>query len=69
MTSDPPELLLLTVEQVAERLNLSRTEIYAQMRRGRLKSVKEGRKRLVPPEYLDDYVDLLKAEANSDEAA
>lgn len=47
----------------ARLLNLSRSTIFDLMRVGRLRSVKEGRVRLVPAAAIADYVALLEREA------
>lgn len=54
---------LLRVEVVAELLDLARSTVYEEIRLGRLRTVKVGRRRLVPTEYVEEYVDLLKREA------
>jgi excisionase family DNA binding protein len=46
-------------------LSLSHTSIYEQIRSGRLRSVKEGRSRLIPASALADYVALLEREAEA----
>jgi excisionase family DNA binding protein len=50
----PP--VLYRVEEAAEALRMSRTAIYELIRSGRLRTVKEGRRRLVPVAALTDYV-------------
>ena len=40
-------------------LSLSRTVIYEQIRSGRLRSVTQGRTRLIPAAAITDYVALL----------
>ncbi|KOT92089.1 excisionase [Streptomyces rimosus subsp. pseudoverticillatus] len=48
----------------AERvLRLSRTVIYSLMRTGRLRTVKEGRARLIPASAIHEYAALLEREA------
>ncbi len=47
----------------ARLLNLSRSTIFDLLRTGRLRSVKEGRIRLVPASAIADYVALLEKEA------
>ena len=37
--------------------------VYEEIRLGRLQTVRIGRRRLVPREYIDGYVELLKREA------
>ena len=54
---------LYTVPEAMARLNLSRTVIYELIRSGRLLTVTQGRRRLVPAESLSRYVDLLISEA------
>lgn len=54
---------LLTVEEAAETLGMGRTAVFEQLRLGRLKSVKVGRARRIPLDYLNDFIDLLKTEA------
>ena len=46
-------------------LSMSRTAIYEQIRSGRLRSVKEGRSRLISASAIADYVALLEQEANA----
>ncbi|MFD5563869.1 helix-turn-helix domain-containing protein [Kitasatospora griseola] len=57
----PP--VLYRVEDVVELLRLSRTVIYDLIRVGRLRTVKEGRSRLVPASAINEYVALLENEA------
>jgi excisionase family DNA binding protein len=44
-------------------LSMSRTVIYEQLRSGRLRSVHQGRARLIPAAAITDYVALLETEA------
>jgi excisionase family DNA binding protein len=46
-------------------LSLGRTAIYEQIRSGRLRSVMEGRRRLIPASAIADYVALLEREAKA----
>jgi excisionase family DNA binding protein len=55
--------LLLTVEESAQALRLSRTHVYDLLARGELASVKIGRARRIPAQALDEYVDRLRADA------
>jgi excisionase family DNA binding protein len=57
------EQLLYRVCQAGEVLSLSRSVVFDLMRMGRLRSVKEGRTRLIPRSALRDYVELLEREA------
>ncbi|MFC7612490.1 helix-turn-helix domain-containing protein [Actinokineospora soli] len=44
-------------------LSMSRTVIYEQIRAGRLRSVTQGRTRLIPASAIEDYVRVLIAES------
>ena len=57
------ERLLYRVSEAAGVLSLSRSAVFDLMRMGRLRSVKEGRTRLIPLSALRDYVALLEREA------
>lgn len=46
-----------------ELLSLSRTVIYEQIRTGRLRSVTQGRARLIPADAMAEYVALLISES------
>ncbi|MEV5570522.1 helix-turn-helix domain-containing protein [Spirillospora sp. NPDC052269] len=63
---DSPNLmgsLVLTVDEAAERLRVSRWTLYNLIRSNQLRTVKIGRRRLVPVEALADYVGHLMEEA------
>jgi excisionase family DNA binding protein len=60
---------LLRVEAVAQLLDLARSTVYEEIRLGRLRTVRIGRRRLIPAEYVDEYVDLLKREALAEDEA
>jgi excisionase family DNA binding protein len=51
--------VLYGVDEAATALRLSRSLIYELIRTGRLRSVKQGRRRLVPVSALDEYVASL----------
>lgn len=57
--------LLYTVPEVVALTTLSRSVIYELIRSGRLASVQQGRRRLIPAEALTAYVHLLSDEAGS----
>ena len=57
------DLQLYRVKDAMRILNLSRTVIYELMRTGRLRSVQQGRTRLITAEAIRDYIALLKDEA------
>jgi excisionase family DNA binding protein len=44
-------------------LSMSRSVIYEQIRSGRLRSVTQGRTRLIPASAIADYIALLEHEA------
>jgi excisionase family DNA binding protein len=46
-------------------LSMSRSVIYEQIRSGRLRSVTQGRKRLIPASAIADYIALLEYEAQA----
>jgi excisionase family DNA binding protein len=60
-----PEVVLYKVPDVVRALNLSRSVVFDLLRSGRLRSVKEGRSRLIPASALHDYIALLEREANA----
>lgn len=47
------------VEEAADALRLSRSVVYELIRSGRLRTVKAGRRRLVPVSALAEYVASL----------
>ncbi|WP_459644601.1 excisionase family DNA-binding protein [Kineococcus sp. NUM-3379] len=58
-----PTKLLYRPEEAAVLLSVSRSIVFELLRSGRLRSVKEGRTRLVPARALHEYVVLLEQEA------
>ncbi|MGW2340619.1 helix-turn-helix domain-containing protein [Streptomyces sp. NPDC001661] len=61
----PAEQDLYRPEEAAARLRISRSMVYEEIRLGRLRTVRIGRRRLIPPEYVTQYVELLKREAQA----
>lgn len=55
---------LYRVPEAMRLLSLSRSVLYEQIRAGRLKSVTQGRTRLIPAAAIAQYVDLLQREAD-----
>ena len=55
---------LYRVPEVMELLSMSRSVIYEQIRAGRLRTVKQGRRRYVTAAGITDYVALLEREAS-----
>ncbi|MCX5170506.1 helix-turn-helix domain-containing protein [Streptomyces antibioticus] len=61
----PAERLLYRPEEAAAALGIGRSLVYEEIRLGRLQTVRIGRRRLVPPEYVAQYIELLKREAEA----
>jgi excisionase family DNA binding protein len=55
--------LLYRVPEAMALLSMSRSAIYEQIRSKRLRSVKQGRSRLIPESAIADYVALLERES------
>ncbi|MFF7359937.1 excisionase family DNA-binding protein [Streptomyces sp. NPDC008125] len=62
-TVSAPAPRLLAVEEAAVVLSLGRSMTFEEIRRGRLRTVRSGRRRLVPTEYIEEYIELLKRES------
>jgi excisionase family DNA binding protein len=56
---------LYRVTDAMHLLSMSRTVIYEQIRAGRLRSVTQGRTRLIPASAISDYIALLEQEARA----
>jgi len=63
--SSPAERVLYRPEEAAAALGIGRSLVYEEIRLGRLQTVRIGRRRLIPPEYIAQYVELLKREAEA----
>ncbi|NRQ34311.1 helix-turn-helix domain-containing protein [Nonomuraea sp. NN258] len=69
MTTSTPDSVRLAdtqlyrVTDAMRLLRMSRTVIYDQIRTGRLRSVKQGRARLITPSAIRAYIALLEKEA------
>ena len=57
-----PARRLYRVPEAMRLLSMSRSVIYEQIRSGRLRSVCQGRTRLIPAAAIDDYIALLVSE-------
>lgn len=53
-------VLLLRVEEAADRLGIKRTLMYHLVRRGEIESVQVGRLRRIPVACLEEYVEELR---------
>ncbi|WP_067504077.1 helix-turn-helix domain-containing protein [Actinoplanes sp. TFC3] len=60
---------LYRIPEAMRLLSLSRSVIYELIRSGRLRTVKEGRTRLVPESAITEYVSLLERESTKGVAA
>jgi excisionase family DNA binding protein len=58
--TDPP--LAYRPEEAGVKLGLGRTTVYAEIRSGRLRSFRVGKRRLVPASALITYIDDRLAE-------
>ncbi|MFF7042295.1 helix-turn-helix domain-containing protein [Streptomyces massasporeus] len=63
--ASPAERVLYRPEEAAAALGIGRSLVYEEIRLGRLQTVRIGRRRLIPPEYIAQYVELLKSEAEN----
>jgi excisionase family DNA binding protein len=59
----PAGKALYRIPEAMRLLSLSRSVIYEQIRAGRLRTVRQGRTRLVPATAITDYVALLESES------
>jgi excisionase family DNA binding protein len=59
------DLQLYRVKDAMRLLNLSRTVIYDLLRTGRLRSVQQGRARLITAEAIREYIAILENEAEA----
>lgn len=57
------ESSLLTVQEAADRLRLSRTSVYREMGAGRLAFVKIGKSRRILESALTEFIERLQREA------
>ena len=63
VTEIPNGKLLLRINDAAERLSLSRTNLYKLLTNGELESIKIGRSRLIPTDALESFVNRYRYEA------
>jgi excisionase family DNA binding protein len=62
-SASSPDGQLYRIPEVVRLLSLSRSVVYELIRSGRLRSVTQGRTRLVPATAISDYIALLEQEA------
>ena len=63
-TEVPDGKLLLRINDAAERLSLSRTNLYKFLMSGELESIKVGRTRLIPVDSLLDFINRYRNSSN-----
>jgi excisionase family DNA binding protein len=61
-----PERHLYRVPEAMALLSMSRSVLYEQLRAGRIRSVCQGRTRLIPAVAIQEYVALLLSESEVD---
>jgi excisionase family DNA binding protein len=49
--------MLLRPEDAAEVMSLSRSAVYKLIREGRLRSIKEGKRRIIPAEAIREFIE------------
>lgn len=59
------DVQLYKVSDAMQALNMSRTVVFELLRSGRLRSVKQGRTRLIPASAIHEYIALLEKEAQA----
>lgn len=64
----PPERVMLTVEEAAERLNVGRTTMFKLIRRGDVETIQIGRLRRVPVSSIQNYAARLVHESTANAA-
>lgn len=57
---------LLTINDCVAATNTGRSTLYKELLSGRLESVTIGRRRLIPEEALENYIEMLRDEAKAD---
>jgi excisionase family DNA binding protein len=63
--TQPDLMVLLTVEEAAQRLSIGRTTMYALLKAGQINSVRIGRLRRIPAEALTAYTARLTAKQHA----
>ena len=63
VTASAEAKLLYRIPEAMRLLSMSRSVMYEQIRAKRLRSVRQGRTRLIPAAAIVDYVSMLEAES------
>jgi hypothetical protein len=69
VTRPAPDQVLYKIPEVMAMLRMSRHVVYEQIRRGRLRTVKEGRATFITASAIRAYVELLEREAEATSSA
>ena len=64
MTVEVAEKLAFSIAEVSRKTGLSRSFLYTELGKNRLRSVRAGDRRLVTQRQLAEYLALLEQEAN-----
>ncbi|MFD0773964.1 helix-turn-helix domain-containing protein [Streptomonospora algeriensis] len=67
-TTATPEKSLYYLDEAMHKLSLGRSQLYEEMKAGRLRFVKVGRARRIPAAAIEDFVALLEGQSNDDRA-
>jgi excisionase family DNA binding protein len=65
---DTTPRVLLSIEAAAERLSIGRTTMYALVKSGQIKTVRVGRRRLVPTDELTAYINRIATDEDNSTA-
>jgi excisionase family DNA binding protein len=60
------ERLLYPLAEAAQLLGIGRTLLYEELAGGRIEAVSVGRRRLIPRDALDEYIDRLRASSEAE---
>jgi len=67
-TTPAPDRKLWSVNDAVSTTGIGRTKIYELMANGEIEAVKIGKRRLIPDDALDDFIDRLRQEATDETA-
>jgi excisionase family DNA binding protein len=56
---------LYSVEEAAQLLSLGRTFTFQLVAAGEIRSIKIGRRRMIPHDALDEYIERLRSEQSA----
>ncbi|TCP39202.1 excisionase family DNA binding protein [Tamaricihabitans halophyticus] len=64
-----PRRHLYRIPEALQLLSMSRSVFYQEVRARRLRTVKQGKNRLVPHQSIEEYVELLVAKEDTNDQA